>query len=432
MVPRPRRRSLRSCTISPPTQSLRRKTAREAPQRAGLRAFCEQLAGFVGRVSQLRDQVQEVCAPAGAGPARATARILTTPGTPTTLRSSKSVPAASSFGSTRPQWEGRSKASIRVGGAFTGVVQDAYTFIVLTESAAPWARGYRDPGGDNGRGKPRVIEVRNSVDLVVDRVRAHELRGGELPLTCGLIVRLGRGRLVPGDRFTVSVNPGRPGGIPLDTPVSRMRDFGVYQGTFEVNGRVINALNYDTINDVLLRIGDSGAGVCAGYDTDVERFVIRSTCDGPVPIAVNNDSTGLVRALGWSEPELLLGSAPCTTAVLEPPPPTPRPPIGQVRLGAALAATVRAELGVLAAEAEALLKPAEGESEHLGKLREALTEMPSELRGALERDDDALAQHLLGGKQSGLIEALFGRITRVGVALERDWGERGVLVSLRA
>ena len=82
---------------------------------------------------------------------------------------------------------------------------------------------------------------------------------------------------------------------------------GSGNGTFTVNGvSVAYNLNSDTLDTVLQRINQSGAGVTASYDGVSDRVVIANAVTGDTGIAVSEAAGGLMDALGLSSPTALV------------------------------------------------------------------------------------------------------------------------------
>jgi len=74
---------------------------------------------------------------------------------------------------------------------------------------------------------------------------------------------------------------------------------GAGDGSFVVNGVTIAYnLNNDSVDAVLQRINQSGAGVTASYDGVADRFVLTNSVTGDTGIAVSEAAGGLMDALG--------------------------------------------------------------------------------------------------------------------------------------
>lgn len=82
---------------------------------------------------------------------------------------------------------------------------------------------------------------------------------------------------------------------------------GTGNGTFAVNGvNIAYNVNTDSLDAILTRINQSGAGVTASYDGLQDRVVIANAVTGDTGIAVSEASGGLMDALGLSNPATLV------------------------------------------------------------------------------------------------------------------------------
>jgi flagellar hook-associated protein 2 len=82
---------------------------------------------------------------------------------------------------------------------------------------------------------------------------------------------------------------------------------GTGNGSFTVNGvSVAYNVNTDSLDAVLQRINQSGAGVTASYDGVSDRVVIANSVTGDTGIAVSEATGGLMDALGLSNPTALV------------------------------------------------------------------------------------------------------------------------------
>lgn len=83
----------------------------------------------------------------------------------------------------------------------------------------------------------------------------------------------------------------------LTTPITAVDGSG--GGTFSINGVAIAYnVNTDSLNALMARINQSGAGVTAGYDATHDRMVLTNATTGDLGIAVSEDAGGLLGALG--------------------------------------------------------------------------------------------------------------------------------------
>jgi len=91
----------------------------------------------------------------------------------------------------------------------------------------------------------------------------------------------------------------------LDAAITAVDGSG--NGTFSVNGvNVAYNVNTDSLDAILTRINQSGAGVTASYDGVQDRVVIANAVTGDTGIAISEAAGGLMDALGLSNPVTLV------------------------------------------------------------------------------------------------------------------------------
>jgi flagellar hook-associated protein 2 len=70
-------------------------------------------------------------------------------------------------------------------------------------------------------------------------------------------------------------------------------------GSFVINGVTISFnVNTDSIQGILTKVNQSGAGVTASYDPTSDKFVLANNSDGNIGLSVSEGSGGLLEAMG--------------------------------------------------------------------------------------------------------------------------------------
>ncbi|MGK0303815.1 MAG: hypothetical protein ACI89X_004715, partial [Planctomycetota bacterium] len=179
---------------------------------------------------------------------------------------------------------------------------------------------------------PVEIDVRDGSGKLIETVTltADEVQDGKkdkknpqsksvprsVELSNGLTVNLSKGRVAEGDSFKVdvSVDEGR---VDPDKKFGGRRDDGpgfedgksVKSGAFEINGNRITVEKNDSINSVLTKINESGAGVTAKFDRSTERVVLtQDTAGSAGKIDLGRDSSGFFNAVKLSANDIKSGT----------------------------------------------------------------------------------------------------------------------------
>ena len=217
------------------------------------------------------------------------------PATAAVMRSTEEVNATpTSFSPFGPAWTGSSTAEATIGGIYDG----SNGTMTLTLEV--------DAGGTHGADhlKIKVLDA-NSQQIDQIFINKNDPLDEQYTLSNDLILTLGDGDLLEGDTFTVdvydavgsTVDPAKPlNGTRNDNPNFEY-GLSVTDGSFELNGTTIDIYASDTINAVLNRITQSGAGASATFDAATETVVLTQKTLGSVPtIVLANDTSGFIAA----------------------------------------------------------------------------------------------------------------------------------------
>jgi hypothetical protein len=189
-----------------------------------------------------------------------------------------------------PGWGGGSTPTLAVTGTYAGVADDTLTFTVTQVGLLGLIPNEVTVTDGNGQTVATLT--------MDDGGSAHDLGNG-------LTVTFGAGGFEFGDSFTVDVfGPSAPTFDPTaafdgsgGTPPGFDAGFAVVDGSFTVNGVTIAVAGTDSLQNVLQRINDSEAGVTAAYDAGTNRVTLTATSTGDEPIALADDTSGLLAAL---------------------------------------------------------------------------------------------------------------------------------------
>ena len=158
-------------------------------------------------------------------------------------------------------------------------------------------------GGTNGVGG----DVTATYDPATDRIRLTKASGTELVLGTGTDTSnfLAVMKLANSGGLTAT-SSSQLGSLKatatlasagLRTAITGVDGSG--NGSFSINGVAIAFnKNTDSLNAVIRRINDAGAGVTAAYDPTKDRVVLTNKNTGDVGIAINEGAGGLMSALG--------------------------------------------------------------------------------------------------------------------------------------
>ena len=100
----------------------------------------------------------------------------------------------------------------------------------------------------------------------------------------------------------------------LQQPIGGVDSNG--DGSFVINGVTIAFnVNDDSIQGILTRINQSGAGVTASYDNVADKFVLKNNTTGDVGLSISEASGGLLEAMGLNSTGALLRGQNATVQV---------------------------------------------------------------------------------------------------------------------
>lgn len=237
-----------------------------------------------------------------------------------TLYSTEEINAAPmSFSPFGPDWAGGSTALLTIGGEYNGANGTGALSFVVTRPGTK--------GGSN-------LQIRVD-DPVGSRVGLYNIRTNEpadqqYDLGNGLFFTLGAGDLLDNDTATLSVFDSVGAAVDPDKPLGGVRNddpgFQYYpapnslppvvDGSFAINGETISVTTTDTINTVLDRINQSGAGVTAVFNPVTERIEFTQNTTGSVPtIDLQNDTSNFLQATKLDTAIVTPGVDPETTKV---------------------------------------------------------------------------------------------------------------------
>ena len=237
--------------------------------------------------------------------------------TAATLASSDQINASPmSFNPFGPDWNDGSDALITIGGEYDGTHgTGALTFEVRragTRGVNDLRIRVEDPQGNR---------IRNI------NIRDHHPLDREYDLRNGLFLTLGNGSLINRDITTIqvfdnvgaAVNPDNPlGGLRNQNPNLQFGAPDVVNGSFQLNGANINVSTTDTLNDVISRINQSGAGVTALFNTGTERIEFVQNELGAAPtIDLQSDSSNFLQATKLDSGNTVPGVDPETIQALD-------------------------------------------------------------------------------------------------------------------
>lgn len=191
-------------------------------------------------------------------------------------------------------------------------VRDGSGDLIETVTLSP--EELRRDGKDRGRG---VDDEKGRGDRSgKDKKAGKKGAPRSVELSNGLIINLSKGRVAKGDSFKVDVTT-TEGRVDANQQFGRRRGDGpgfedgqsVRSGAFEVNGKRIKVRNNDSINSVLTKINESGAGVTATFDRATERVILtQDTAGSAGKIDLGRDSSGFLEAVKLSSTAVVAGS----------------------------------------------------------------------------------------------------------------------------
>lgn len=237
--------------------------------------------------------------------------------TPTALHSSEEINAApTSFAPFGPDWLDGSSALLTIGGQYDGLTPSG---TLTFEARRGGVRGARD------------LQIRVE-DTFGGPTRNYTIRSGDpleqqYDLGNGLYFTLDAGSLINRDSASVQVyddvgsvvNPDLPlGGIRNQNPNLQFGSPDIADGGFDINGENISVSTGDTLNDVVTRINQSGAGVTAIFDAINERIgLLQDTPGSAATIDLQNDTSNFLEATKLDNVNVIDGIDPETIKTLE-------------------------------------------------------------------------------------------------------------------
>lgn len=222
-------------------------------------------------------------------------------GTPAQLVSSVEVNTLpTAFDPKEPDFAGykgrdnvKTTSDVTVGGVYTGLTDEVYTFTVHRHREVP----------DSRETKFDVFDASGaSVGLIAMPADHPPDTPWETPY--GVTLSFTEGKLVYGETFTLNLHAVSGSRAEPDNPFSGTGasdpnlepGLSVGPGRFTVNGVTIDVGADDTITSVLERLSASGAGVVGWYDDATDRVTLQSL-DGDTDIVLGGDDSGLLAAL---------------------------------------------------------------------------------------------------------------------------------------
>lgn len=278
-----------------------RSSARAAFETRERQLLNEQLQTLRGALESLRQHERASLSTsfrreASAAEARSSAPLaLEAVATFTTLRSTQEVNTTpTSFSPFGPSVSGASTTLPTLGGIYSGAQgDDTLTFEFRQNRTVGDSRQLnvrvRDGGGN-------LIETLRFAGLAPDTPVA---------LANGLTLSLSAGDAERLDTFTVDVSKSVGSAVDPTRPFDGVRNanpnfelgLGVSAGSFDVNGVQIDVAADDSIDSVLTKITNSGAGVTASFDVSSESVVLTQQTPGSAPdIRLGNDTSGFLAA----------------------------------------------------------------------------------------------------------------------------------------
>ncbi|MDJ0904844.1 MAG: flagellin hook IN motif-containing protein [Woeseiaceae bacterium] len=217
--------------------------------------------------------------------------------TAATLNSNDEINASPmSFTPFGPNWSDGSSALITIGGEYDGSHGSGNLTFEVRRAGTRGVNDLRIRVEDPLGNRIRNVNVRTSHDLD----RQYDLRNG-------LYLTLGSGALINRDTTTIqvsttvgaAVDPTRPlGGTRNQNPNLQFGAPTIADGSFQLNGTGISVATSDSINDVITRINQSGAGVTATFNALSERIeFVNNTVGSAGTIDLQGDTSNFLQAV---------------------------------------------------------------------------------------------------------------------------------------
>lgn len=106
--------------------------------------------------------------------------------------------------------------------------------------------------------------------------------------------------------------PVDPPGLEKDNPGPPVKPPDFHQGSFKINGVEVAVSASDTVQDVVAKIDNAGAGVTGVYDAATQKMTLLSTAVTETPIALSDDTSGFLDAVGLDD--TAVSSVPLTSS----------------------------------------------------------------------------------------------------------------------
>ena len=203
---------------------------------------------------------------------------------------------STSFSPLNPSFSGNSTSTPTITGVYTGTQDETFTFIAQDQGTV---------GTDNI--KFGVYDSQNTTIAVFELDQNYQ-PNTPLAVKDGIKVAFSAGTVstTPDkDQFSVNLSTSVPSSVNPDNPFNGTLNNGpnfdpshsVTAGSFTVNGVVISVSASDSVNSVLDKITNSGAGVTATFDAVTEKVVLTQNMSGSQnSITVGNDTSGFLAA----------------------------------------------------------------------------------------------------------------------------------------
>ena len=228
------------------------------------------------------------------------------------LDSSEEINASPmSFTPFGPTWDDGSSAQITIGGEYDGTHGSGEISFEVRRAGTHGVNDLRIRVEDNNGTRIRNINLRSQHA----EDRQYDLRNG-------LYLTLGPGSLINRDFTTIQVSDTIGAAVDPDKPLGGIRNlnpnfqFGspaIVDGSFDINGQNISVSTSDTLNNIVDRINQSGAGVTATFSGITEQIELLQDTLGATPtIDLQNDTSNFLQASKLDNVNLIAGIDPET------------------------------------------------------------------------------------------------------------------------
>lgn len=210
-------------------------------------------------------------------------------GSKTSITSDAVLNSASSIINSPGEWAGESAATPVMGGTYSGIDNDLWTFT---------ANG----SGTVGQADPLTITVKDQSNQTIATLDiGSNYDGSALTIVDGVTVAFSvLGSVVEGDSFSAGLVTGNadPNNAFNGTGLDSSNLSGtIVDGIFKINGVTIIVKADDTINKVLTKINSSAAGVTASYDNTTDSITFQNKSYGGGTIKLESDTSRFLEAV---------------------------------------------------------------------------------------------------------------------------------------